>query len=209
MKKFLAFISIILIIFTIYTAYAFGYQSGTAYYSIVIVQVPSWISLNLSDTGRLYALTSYSGYRALIKVDYDTGTISFPTTYESNNYIPQKMKNFIKDIFTEVIKTKPERNANLEIYYLNEAQGNELYVCSNVGISRGPDYEIAYGNVPLRGIIMNDIGRGYKIVVFFDILQATGEVCGKPIHKQTLGIFTTVASLAIIARAIKSFLQYR
>lgn len=213
MNKIIVYTSIFIIVLSLASlvahAYTYTHIPNTVYYSVVLVRVPSTYPLNLSDPGKLYVLSSQPGYRALVKVEPDTKNISFPDIYPPNNILPQDIKKLIRDVFLQLLAPSKGEESKIDIYYLNNSSDIELYVCDRARVSIGLNYQVAYDSVPLKGVVENRVSGGYKIVLAFSVLQSSGELCGRPIHKEGLKVATIIVGIALIVLAIRSYVKYR
>lgn len=193
-----------------YLASAIHASGLTVYYSVIIVKTPSWYPLNISDSGKLYGLAKYPGYAALVEVDYGRGSVSFPEYYAPNNYLPPELKKAIVGLFKDMSSPRSSLNEkNIEVYYLNSESSEMLYACDRAVVDEGPGYQIAYGQVPVKGVVEVGSGEGYKVAVVFNILQASGPVCGKPVNVRAVSYSTTLLAVLALIFSVKSYLDHR
>lgn len=189
--------------------HAYGELPATVYYNAVVARVPLSVGVDAARPGAVYSLAGYPGYAALVQVDYGSGRVAFPSTYEPNNGIPPEVKLAIVEAFKALTSTGAGVESRVDAYYLGGGDYS-LYVCSAATVSRGPNYQAVYSNgVLLRGALVLGESDGYQVVAVFEIVGSSQGFCGTPIDTKLYEAVFTAASAVIAAAAILSYLAAR
>lgn len=202
-------LTILLLLPVLAGVHASGEQPLTVYYNAVVARVPLGVEVDVTRPGAIYFLTGYPGYTVLVQAEYESGSVTFPSSYEPNNSVPSEVKLVVVEAFKALVSKGPGNESRVDAYYLG---GSDyfLYACSTANVSSGPGYQAVYSNgVLLRGLVVLGGSSEYKVVAFFDILESSEGFCGTPINKELYGVALTAASAVIAVSAILSYVAVR
>ena len=191
-------------------------QTPEIYYSVHITPVPPGTSLSLNDEGRIYAVALRHGYMLLMRFTGD-GNIEFPEFFPGNSYAPGSIKIMIKDIFKELVNkidlAYAEKAQDLNIYYLNKADNNKLYICKSPLVAKGGNFEVAFNeySIPLKSVVeldTDDDGLA-DIAIIFDILYSNTAICGYNTLAGAKSYVPLAGTIVIGIASIAGFKRFR
>ncbi|MCE4600724.1 MAG: hypothetical protein F7C38_04085 [Desulfurococcales archaeon] len=191
-------------------------QTLEIYYSVHITPIPPGTSLSLNDEGRVYAIALGHGYTLLMQLTGE-GNIRFPEFFPGNSYASSSIKIMVKSIFKE-LTTKidleyAEKSRGLNIYYLNKADDNKLYVCKSPLVAKGGNFEVAFNeySIPLKSIVELDTDNDglADIAVIFDILYSNASICGYNTLAGAKAYIPLAGAIIIGIASIAGFKRFR